>query len=923
MTLAQEIARRAYQMPRVTVHVGGRALGRIDSVEVDQGYDQQTGSAVVGVGGPAPAWLDLRQEVRIWCGYAAFQRVVFTGWIQDVNRTWAPDRYEIRAGGLLAATLFQGPDDRSWSSTVDTDLVMSLLQRSGLQGDPGQILGDALVLGTIKPVELSERQASTELIQKLDQAQGYATFDLCDGTVRRQLILTLPSATGALRFVEGLNDPAAAVPTHYVLSVSNPRTMRGIHTKVIVTGMPLADGTTPRAAYEGSSAYAPVDQVFETSSDLLETDDACATLAARLLADHNRVITQVEMAVAGNPYLMPGMTILLSAPSVGIAAGTPFFVVHLRHAFSSGDGFTSDVTLYGGASGEGYRTELRPVAAFTYQITAETVAPGGVAEALLTVVCDASSSYDPDTPFEELSFTWSSGGTPATGTGVRYSFAAPPSAFAPPGIDVTLTVSDGTSEDVLTQTVKGGSAPVALRELYVAGNAAAYGSPDGGATWHRYTWSVWPVRCCAPISPPGIGFFGVQNMLRMTSDFCATQPVEIHAFGGQVTAIWSHETIASRLLVGTSDGEVWLTTNVDLGIAATWRLLPHVFAAPVLAIAESFDRLGLIRVASGNDVWISYDQLATASVLVPFAGTARGIALSFFGNYFCGSSAAAPVKGESGDAFTFPATPADVRGITTHIRDQVVYAADRTGKTWIAAGGPSFALGGLLGSGDPANHLLRDGDYQDVLYAGADDAVYKSYDGAQSWHPLLALTGTEGLLPESGLGVGYGGATLDTLAPLVFASSSADRIAPGAGPGGWGNLDFDDSAYPAPVEQTSGQGWARLQYGPEAGKVFAHANEGNNVRRVFAIPAGRITGATLEVTVWNYSYGFTINGHVGGLLPSETVDSVIARSHTVTVAPEWLVAGADNVFTLLFVNGTSFSANDGRMGATWRLTVNG
>jgi hypothetical protein len=946
--LAQEIAKRAYQMPRVTVQVGGRAIPRIESLEVDAGYDQQTGTAVIGVGGAAPSWVDFRQKVQIWTGYGAFQRVVFTGWIQDVNRTWAPGRYEIRAAGLLAATLFQGPDDRSWSSTVDTDLVMQLLQRSGLQGDPGQILGDGLVLGTLKPIALSERQASTELIQRLDQAQGYATFDLADGTVRRQLILTVPSATGALRFVEGMNDPAAAVPTHYILAITNPQTVRGIHTKVVVTGMPLADGTTPRAAYEGSSPYAPVDQVFETSSDLLETDAACATLAERLLADQNRVITEVSMQVAGNPYLMPGMTITITAPSAGIAPATPFFVVHLRHAYSSSEGYTSEVLLYGGASGTGYRTELRPVAAFTYQVTSESFDVGAGQTAYLTVVCDAGTSYDPDTPFEQLTFAWTSGGDPATGTGVRYQFRATPDALSA-GVDVTLTVSDGTSEDVLTQTITAGTAPVALRELYVAAWGAMDASPDGGATWHRQDYGgSFPVRATAPISPPGVGFFGAQNFLAMTTDFLATMPVEVHAFTGQVWAIWSHETIASRLLVGLDNGEVWLTTNVDLGATATWRKLPHTFADPVLAIAESFDRLGLIRVASGTNIWISYDQLETASVLVPFGGTTRAIALSFAGNYFAASAAGGPVKGESGDTFTFPAVSpavADVRGLTTHIRDQVVYAADRQGRTWIAAGGSTFVAGGVLGAGDPANHLLRDGDYQDVLYAAADDAVYKSYDGARSWHPLRALTGTVGLLPLTGMAVGYGGATLGTLAPIVIASSMLDKAAPGGGPGGWTLLDFDDSSYPNAVEQRSGQGWARVQYGTEEGGfVRAHANEGNALRRVFPLVAGRITGGTLELSLWNHGYSWTINNHrvgfpplpSGGITPppDSIYNSTIRRDYTFTVPPEWLVAGADNVFTLAFANGSAVygldaeppgypPGNDGKMGAVWRLTING
>lgn len=935
MGLEQEIATRAYQRPRASVQVEGASLAAVESVAVDYGYDQGSASAVVALRGPVPSQLDFGQTLRIFLGYGAYVQVVFTGRIQDVNRTLGPDRYELRAAGPLAATLLQGPDDRSWSSVRDTDLAADLLTRSGVAHDPSMLAGDALVLGTLAPVTISERQPSSDLIQRLDQAQGYATFDLPDGTVRRQLVLTLPAATGALAFVEGVNDPAADPPTHYLLECSNPRTIRGIHTKVVVTGVPAADGTTPRAAYAGASPYAPVDQVFETSSDLLETDDACATLAGRLLADQNRVVTQVTIRVAGNPLLVPGMTVTVRAPSAGIAAATPFFVVHVRHSLGP-DGFGSEALLYGDASGTGYRTELRPVAAFTYSVTAETFsdAPGGVGgtqTAYLTVVCDASASYDPDTPSSSLTYAWSStGGDPASGTGVRYSFKAPPASFP---IDVTLTVSDGTSADVVTQTIAATGAAVASRELYVAAGNAFLATPDGGATW--YSQSGLNVRAVAPLLPKGEGWFGSGPRLYRTLDYCATAPEAIRLFPGDVTAVWLHESISSRCLVGLDTGAVYLTTNLDQGTLATWVALPHVFAAPVLAVAESFDALGLIRVASGNAVWISHDQLRSAVPLLTFAGTARAIALSFAGNYFSASDPTTPVMGEASTPFTFPATPADVRGLTTHIRDQVVYAADRTGKTWIAAGGTAFVAGGTLGSGDPANQLLRDGDHPSIIYAAADDGVYKSFDGALSWWLMRPLTGGG----QVGNQIGYGGATLQSAPPFVVETTTASKACDNAPPSGWGDADFDDAAYPTAVAQTSGQGFAFAQYGELTGFVRAPNSHINGLRDRFTLPSGRITGATLEVRVYNQLSVVYVNGHrwTPPPLPPPPADesalnSEIGRTYTATLPASWFVPGAQNAVAITFANGDAYytweidgypPGNDHAMGGYYRLEING
>lgn len=935
MALPQEIARRAYQTPRVQVQVEGRNVSAVESVEIDLGYDQQTASAVVAARG-AGTNLDFRQAVQVWLGYGAYLRIAFTGTVQDINRTSHPARYELRCVGALGPTLLQGPDDRSWSSTADTDLVGDLLERSGVAYDPGQIAGDALVLGSRVAVTLSEKQASTELLQRLDEAQGYRTFDLADGSVRRQLVLTLPSATGALTFVEGLNNPTAPTPTHYVLEVTNPQTIRGVHTKVVVTGLPDDQGLTPRAAYTGSSVYAPVEQVYESSSDLLETDDACATLAGRLLADQNRVVTQVTLRVAGNPYLQPGMTIMVTAPSAGITTSTPFFVVHVRHSLSAGDGFTSEVLLYGGASGAGYRTELRPVAAFTYSVTAETFSDaasgvGGTQTAFLTVVCDASASWDPDTPFEALTFAWSAtGGEPATGTGVRFSFKAEPASFP---IDVTLTVSDGTSEDVLTQSISATGAAVAARELFVAAGSAFLATPDGGATWNSQT--GFNVRAVAPLLPTGEGWFGAGGTLYRTLDYCATAPESIRLFAGDVTAIWLHESISNRCLVGLDSGAVWLTTNLDQGTSATWVQLPHVFAAPVVALAESFDALGLIRVSSGNTVWISHDQLGGAVPLLTFAGTARAIALSFAGNYYSASDPTTPVMGEASTAFTFPATPADVRAITTHIRDQVVYAADRTGKTWIAAGGSAFVAGGLLGAGDPVNQLLRDGDHQSIIYAAADDGVYKTFDGALTWWLMRPLTGAG----QVGHQLGYGGATLAAATTTVVETTTASKACDGLPPTGWGDADFDDAGYPAAVAQTSGQHFAVTDYGPNAGQVHATAGHAGGLRDRFTLPAGRIVGATLEVRAYNSLERVSVNGHRWSPPPKpyppamdSGLNSVIERVYTATFPASWFVPGAQNAIAVAFSNGSAYydwevpgypPGNDSCMGAYYKLVING
>ncbi len=515
------------------------------------------------------------------------------------------------------------------------------------------------------------------------------------------------------------------------------------------------------------------------------------------MTEQNRIVSEVELEVPGNPYLKPGDTIAVYAPSVGITSTSNLFLRHLTHTFNT-SGFVSRLVLEGGLGEAGYETGRKPRPSFEMIVTRETIDMGAGPTDYYTVFCDGSSSTDPDDDVSHLSFSWSNNKNADTGSGVKYQthFTGEEMADATlPAITLRVTDDEGNYAD-LTLEVDPETTEIVVRELYIAATTAAWATPDGGKTWNS--------AAIAAISTPEIAgeshsYFGCSGgELYRTDDWLATAPVLVHTFPAAVNCVWINEVNAERVTVGLANGQVWTTTDASAGAGATWTLL-YTFGSAVNWVVESAYQSGQFWVCTAAAVWITFDGFASTPAwhFGWSAGASQKLALSGFGNYACasGTGGESAVKREDGVEIT--GIGADVRAITHHIRDDVLYGAKLNGADAevysTSPGSTAFSLlSTVTGAGQP-NHMIRDGDYESELYLAAANGAYKSFDAGANFYLLKAC---------AALQIGYGSAPWTLISDTVVTDTTwkCRPLAPtSTEPDNWRDPDFDDSGWMSAV----------------------------------------------------------------------------------------------------------------------------
>jgi hypothetical protein len=839
-----------------------------------------------------PPWLAFRQRVEVDLGWVAGSNMVrrrrFTGYVEDDGAAAWPQRRTIKAVGFLRWAESKTPIAITYATAPGgagtRSMIIALLASAGVTDV--DIQGDDTTLGTVEDVSLAARQSYLSLVQQIDHPHLDVTFDwLPSGKVRRATITALPAASPVWSY---------EYPGE-VVEIDNPTTIREVRNRVEVIGLDEATATRRADSPYVRSGY---DEIQEVSNDLIESDIEAAEVALLWMPSVNRITRRVRGRVPGNPLLQGGDTIEFTALGLSVPIDHEMLWLGEIDEEYSGRGYWMWLTLYGGAGQSGYPVYV-PYADFTFKIVVEKFDMGGGAGTYYIVYCDGSASSSPDG--SALTYAWSNDQTVATSTAITYTFVLTEAELDAPCV-VTLVVTNASAEtDTATISLPAhDSGDIEGRLMYLAKETDADATPDSGVTWNTVTDNA---ICTPEIAGETHSYFGVGSTLVYTGDFLATATVLIHTFTAGVNCIWINEVNADKVAVGLADGAVWTTNNASALAASIWTKA-YQFGLAVNWIIWSWD----------NVIWACMGMQIIASGVVQWqldAGyTAKRLALSFFAHYAAGDDGAGNVQVKRNDGFplTFGGgAPARLGGLTHHILEDILYAADEAGKFYRKAPGSTELTFIATIGGDECFHLLRDGTEPLILWASCASGLYKTFDGGYNWY--LERAGKT-------LMAGYGSSPWAVTVPVSLLSTIGEGTVLGIGvqtlpttgggePANWKDVTFDDSGWAAPV--WSGSNGNPIPYaGTDNVDVKTHDQAGNESpngdvdlhRRTFVLTGSVVTTATLKIRANGYLDAWINGVFVGQAHIYATGDLFYNQLEVSVPLTVFLTDGATNVLAV-------------------------
>ncbi len=247
---------------------------------------------------------------------------------------------------------------------------------------------------------------------------------------------------------------------------------------------PTASGGNIYATVAGASDYVPTPPTYrkaEVRSDMLETQGQVSATAAKLYNELNRLKYTARATVEGESELRIGQTIKFIDDFV-VSSGMCYFLYDYstRHDDS---GYIAELSCVGG-TGEGSPASgnISPVASFNAQPVRH--------EGYYDIVCDASTSYDPNG--DNLSYDWTCAGyDPAVGIRTTYTASGVSS------ITINLEVTDDGSPSLSSSTTRivsllpvgvegGGGSNIKEQALFIAAGTKVYATVNGGNSYTEF-----------------------------------------------------------------------------------------------------------------------------------------------------------------------------------------------------------------------------------------------------------------------------------------------------------------------------------------------------------------------------------------------------------------------------------------------------
>lgn len=741
MALTDELRKTGIDVQRITleVRIAGVVVPNVISVQVSHGFDQINSQATINVY-QKPSQAEELASVEIRAGYNGQSTVLFAGQLSGVEWQFFPAGISLDVRSVLwHIGLAWGGVEGEYTAQDDAAVIRNILEKYGIPNTAANIESSAWTLGVIQPVLLKQGATGQSLISAIDALAGYRTFTIATGVVLRRRISGKagPSATWA--FKKGVD----------LISAKRIRSLDGVVNHAIVRGLTYEDLEVVGEA-SAPNPYIPTppgEAAEDTQSDLVETDAKALEIARRIVGDRNRRPERLELTVIGNPLIQPAATIQVDHPDLGVI-GARVFVENVSHSVADG-GFTTTIRTTGGNL-SGYEPSA-PLAQFSlasYVEAEDTGTPPPVRRIVL--IADGSGSFDPDG--QALTFAWTIApdvgtATPASGTEPVLRTIITGAATA---ITVTLVCTDadgltGTAAQVL---------PIAAGQQLTENLWSAEGtiiavSTDGQQTWASQTMPGGAsATCLMPLAPAWGQLFGCSDgHVYASFDALSNAPTDLGQPHGAVacTAVWVHETDASRLWAAFSDGQVWFGLLDVATKTATWALRGTLPASPPVEIRESYGTLGELRATAGATEYSSTDAGATWSVGLVGGTTAGRMAAGFDRNavaFTAGTPAVAFEAGLAAPTIT-PAPTGGIRGISFGYRQQELYAADGSAPARLYRSDADFTALVEVGSASGLariNHVIRSGNEDGIVYMAAGDGsastagVVKALRMATPWY---------------------------------------------------------------------------------------------------------------------------------------------------------------------------------------------
>jgi hypothetical protein len=606
-----------YKPASYRIVIGGSELTEFVSVNHTNAI-QKVPTASIRIRGAVPPSVVFGARVTIDEGFvgAARQRV-FTGTVLHPDNADATGK-TIECQGMSAVL------DNTYHKVVVTvdgsrtvpELIEDLLAASGAQHYAVNM--PDWTAGAVVPQILSF-QTYGEAITKLAEVNGGRWYETATGVIKVDPKDPIPGM-GAWRtyFSMSLAGVTEGYPADVVSgrprirACGQVRKARDVKNQVWVRGAVLTqtnpDGSQSSVTLE-ERAYAPSPWVLNPdgsqayndelySNEIIDTIAVAGAEAGRRVMVKNRLVTQVDIRIDGDPQVQSGVTVQVEDPSYSAVTGR-WFVEAVATTLAAGR-FETQLTLLGGPQSGG-QIIVAPFANFLYNVEQEIMGdrPWDI------VTFDGSPSIDPDGQI--VSWTWSDNQTPplVSGTGQTITVRIDPSVVVPPW-EVTLAVVDndgGTDTLTLTIPYEATAADVWIPSIFTALGTTASATPDGGITWNHQVIAGKTIISTGAKPADGVTFgvgaFGsADGLVYRTTDFCATAPTLVLTTPGghPIEHIWWDINVVTRVWAITRNGLLYWSQDDG----ATWAVYDDLAAKFGLVSI----RLARIGTPTAGGVWI-------------------------------------------------------------------------------------------------------------------------------------------------------------------------------------------------------------------------------------------------------------------------------------------------------------------------------
>jgi hypothetical protein len=709
-------------------------------------------------------------RTRFFTGFTAERSASLTSFTRDANLVDALD--------LDKAV----PSAITWSSRAWTDAVADILTAGGIPAESIDSVfdpGSAYVLGPVYPVKILTSENLGQVLQELLDFAGGAAY-------------VAPS--GSIRIVDGSGVPMSTSEVVYAYAadlaggefgiLDAGLTIEGDESRVssfTATGPKTTTGAIPDGTYTAAGITGKAES---TQYRFAQSDTTCAAIASRELSRRARDRTNLWFTAPLNPVLLPGDTVLVRCPALGLVTNTPAYVAEV--ATSAEASMRVAITI-GPSLVEGYSTSIAPpVVDFAMRVEQQQITIAGAPVTGYLVQCKDQSRDKAGRKI--VGRTWTATGAGATPESLSWTLADPEPTPKPDryveaiftftdltGATIKLHVASSSGEEAeITRKPLAQQVEVLTRTVSVAAAEGWFVLIKSG--WQEFT-AAGACTAVPAYNASGVLWAGFSSGALYTSaDALQTAPTLKTTLAGTIGCIFVSETDNQHVLVGHG-AKVSLTRDGG----TTWAVL-HDFASEgsVLDCQSSPANVNELRVLVGTKEYASFNGGTTWTALVTGAAgsVARAIASAPWGHAVAYSGTIAPadsIKFEEGYGLFWLDVAEGDRPITG-----------------LGAITPLINAQGFVAAED--GRLVRDGTLPALILqadAGGSNVYRFLWDGVQFVATLLPMTTAAGpgklinqadaypIDSTSATQIGYGG-----LATPISTKFEILRPTAGVSPGG-------------------------------------------------------------------------------------------------------------------------------------------